>query len=165
MNIFVAKLSPITTGEDLQQLFQEYGRVTSAKVLIDRETGRSKCFGFVEMEDYEEGNNAVNALNGAELHGCMIIVKVARPREASENEERRNRPRVEIGRSNPFKHSENRGRTNNQNGNSRGNNFNKGRERHRPGFSPRQQRGNQPPKMRKPYIKEYTMMELMEDDD
>ncbi len=154
MNIFVAKLSPITTSEDLQQLFQEYGRVSSAKVLIDRETGRSKCFGFVEMEDYTQGEKAVNALNGTELQGSLIIVKVARPREASVNEERRTRPKIQATDRNPFRHSENRGRQNYQSS-----------HKHRPGFSPRQQRGYQQPKMHKPYIKEYTMMELMEDDD
>lgn len=74
-------MSSATTGEDLQTLFEEHGSVTSAKVVIDRETGNSKCFGFVEMEDETEGMNAINALNETEFQGRMIVVKKARPRE------------------------------------------------------------------------------------
>ena len=79
MNIFVAKLSSTTTSEDLQALFSEHG--SSAKVIMDRETGNSKCFGFVEMEDETEGFNAINALNETEFQGRKIVVKKARPRE------------------------------------------------------------------------------------
>ena len=68
MNIFVAKLSSATTGDDLAALFKEHGTVSSAKVIMDRETGNSKCFGFVEMEDDVEAMNAINALNEAEHH-------------------------------------------------------------------------------------------------
>jgi len=81
VNIFVAKMSSATTGEDLEALFGEHGVVTSAKVIMDRETGNSKCFGFVEMEDETEGMNAINALNETEFQGRMIVVKKARPRE------------------------------------------------------------------------------------
>ena len=81
MNIFVAKLSSTTTSEDLQALFSEHGSVSSAKVIMDRETGNSKCFGFVEMEDETEGFNAINALNETEFQGREIVVKKARPRE------------------------------------------------------------------------------------
>ena len=85
MNIFVAKLSSTTTSEDLQALFSEHGSVSSAKVIMDRETGNSKCFGFVEMEDETEGMNAINALNESEFQGRKIVVKKARPREEGEN--------------------------------------------------------------------------------
>lgn len=81
MNIFVAKMSSATTGEDLAALFGEYGSVASAKVIIDKETGNSKCFGFVEMDDETEGMNAINALNDTELQGRTIVVKKARPKE------------------------------------------------------------------------------------
>lgn len=81
MNIFVAKLSSSTTNEDLQDLFSGYGQVSSAKVVFDRETGNSKRFGFVEMPSDEEGDNAIQALDGADFQGSKIVVKVARPRE------------------------------------------------------------------------------------
>ncbi len=75
MNIFVAKLSSTTTSEDLRALFSEHGSVSSAKVIMDKETGNSKCFGFVEMEDETEGFNAINALNETEFQGRKIVVK------------------------------------------------------------------------------------------
>lgn len=80
MNLFVAKLSSSTTGDDLQNLFSQYGEVTSAKVIIDRETGNSKGFGFVEMPNDEEANEAINALNESELDGNQIVVKKANPK-------------------------------------------------------------------------------------
>lgn len=85
MNIFVAKLSSTTTSEDLAALFGEHGTVASAKVIMDKETGNSKCFGFVEMDDDTEGMNAINALNDTELKGRKIVVKKARPKEEGEN--------------------------------------------------------------------------------
>ena len=81
VNIFVAKLSSATTSEDLQALFAEHGSVSSAKVIMDKETGNSKCFGFVEMEDETEGFNAINALNESDFQGRKIVVKKARPSE------------------------------------------------------------------------------------
>lgn len=81
MNIFVAKLSSNTTSDQLQDLFETYGEVASAKVIIDRETGNSKGFGFVEMPSDQEGNEAINELNEKEFNGSTIVVKVARPRE------------------------------------------------------------------------------------
>lgn len=86
MNIFVAKMSSATSSEDLQALFGDFGHVSSAKVIIDRETGNSKCFGFVEMEDETEGMNAINALNETEFQGRKIVVKKARPKEEGERE-------------------------------------------------------------------------------
>ena len=81
MNIFVASLSFSSTDEDLQRLFEQFGTVDSAKVILDRETGRSRGFGFVEMPDDAEGNAAIENLNDADVEGRNIIVKEARPRE------------------------------------------------------------------------------------
>jgi RNA recognition motif-containing protein len=81
MNIFVAKLSPRTTDESLLELFQEFGEVSSAKVIFDRETGNSKGFGFVEMPDDSEALQAIEGLNESEFQGNTIVVKKARPKE------------------------------------------------------------------------------------
>lgn len=79
MNIFVSQLSYGITDADLNDLFKEYGTVNSAKVIMDRETGRSRGFGFVEMAD-AEGQKAIDELNGAEYDGKVISVSVARPK-------------------------------------------------------------------------------------
>ncbi|MCL4128388.1 UNVERIFIED_CONTAM: hypothetical protein GTU68_044667 [Idotea baltica] len=81
MNIFVAKLSYDTEESTLRTLFEQYGAVDSVKVIFDRETGRSKGFGFVEMDDDDAGNQAIEALNDYNLDGRDIVVKKARPRE------------------------------------------------------------------------------------
>jgi RNA recognition motif-containing protein len=81
MNIFVAKLGRDTKGEDLTTLFGEYGEVSSAKVIFDRETGYSKRFGFVEMPNDDEGQAAIDALDGKDFMESTIVVKIARPRE------------------------------------------------------------------------------------
>lgn len=78
-NIFVGSLAWGTTSEGLERAFAQYGVVTSAKVVSDRETGRSKGFGFVEMES--GGDEAIRALNGSDLDGRTIVVNEARPRE------------------------------------------------------------------------------------
>ena len=78
-NIFVGSLAWATTSEGLEQAFAQYGVVTSAKVISDRESGRSKGFGFVEMET--GGDEAIEAMNGADLDGRQIVVNEARPRE------------------------------------------------------------------------------------
>ena len=80
MNIFVAGLSYQISDADLKELFDEYGEVTSAKVITDRETRRSKGYGFVEMAD-ADGERAIEELNGAEYDGRTLSVSVARPRE------------------------------------------------------------------------------------
>ncbi len=80
MNIFVAKLDYGTTSEQLEDLFRQYGDVDSVKVIFDRETGRSKGFGFVEMPSDDEGQDAINALDGTEVDGRNIVVKKAEPR-------------------------------------------------------------------------------------
>jgi RNA recognition motif-containing protein len=81
MNIFVTKLSYDTSSEALQEAFEAYGQVSSAKVITDRDTGRSKGFGFVEMDDDSEARAAIDGLNETELDGRTIIVKEAKPRE------------------------------------------------------------------------------------
>lgn len=80
MNIYVSNLSYDTTSDSLQGLFAEYGEVTSANVITDRETGRSRGFGFVEMPNDAEGQKAIDGLNGTEFEGKTINVNVARPR-------------------------------------------------------------------------------------
>ncbi len=80
MNIFVAKLNFKTTSEDIQALFEQFGTVSSAKVIIDKLTNRSKGFGFVEMPDDDQGFEAINALNETDVDGSTIVVKKARPK-------------------------------------------------------------------------------------
>ena len=79
--LFVGKLSFDTTNDSLQALFATYGTVTSAQVIMDRSTNQSKGFGFVEMEDQTAAQAAINALDGKEFEGRVIVVNVARPRE------------------------------------------------------------------------------------
>lgn len=80
MNIFVAKLSFDTQSEDLRDAFAAYGEVSSANVITDRSTGRSKGFGFVEMDNDQEAMEAIRELNDTELDGRRIVVKKAEPR-------------------------------------------------------------------------------------
>ena len=68
-------------NEDLQQAFEAYGEVSSAKIIMDKFTGRSRGFGFVEMPDDDAAENAINSLNGTDLEGKTISVAEARPRE------------------------------------------------------------------------------------
>ncbi|MDR0845448.1 MAG: RNA-binding protein [Tannerella sp.] len=81
MNIFIAGLSFKVNDADLENLFEEYGTISSAKVITDRQSGRSKGYGFVEMADNEAGAKAIAELNGAEYDGRTISVSEARPRE------------------------------------------------------------------------------------
>lgn len=83
MNIYVANLGFHVGNEELKELFTPYGEVTSAKVITDRETNRSRGFAFVEMTDDSQGEAAINALNGAVVEGRAISVNVARPKEQS----------------------------------------------------------------------------------
>jgi RNA recognition motif-containing protein len=80
MDIFVAKLNHETTGDDLKETFKKFGEVISAKVIIDYQTGRSKGYGFVEMPNEEEANEAINQLNDTELNGNVIVVKKSEPK-------------------------------------------------------------------------------------
>lgn len=80
MNIYVANLSWNTNSDSLQDLFSQFGEVTSAYIINDRETGRSRGFGFVEMPDDEAGQKAIDTLNETDFEGKTISVSVARPR-------------------------------------------------------------------------------------
>ena len=80
MNIYVGNLTYSVTDSDLQEAFEAHGSVDRAKVILDRETGRSRGFGFIEMPNDEEGNTAIEAMNGKELDGRALNVNEARPR-------------------------------------------------------------------------------------
>src|ERR1700761_723587 len=79
--LFVGSLAWATTDDSLKEFFSAAGNVVSANVIVDRETNRSKGFGFVEMSSDEEAKKAVDELNGKELDGRPIVVNEARPRE------------------------------------------------------------------------------------
>ena len=81
MNIFVAKLNFDTRESDLQEAFEAFGAVDSVKIIMDKMSGRSKGFGFVEMPNDDEAQAAINDLNDSELDGRTIVVKKAEPRE------------------------------------------------------------------------------------
>lgn len=85
MNIFVAKLNFKTTSDDLRALFEQFGTVLSAKVITDHETGKSRGFGFVEMESGEAAKVAISELDGAEYQTRTIAVKEATPQERPRN--------------------------------------------------------------------------------
>ena len=80
MNIFVAKLNYRTSSEQLEDLFLNYGEVSTCKIIMDRETGRSKGYGFVEMENDDEARAAIEALNSSEFDGQTIVVKESQPK-------------------------------------------------------------------------------------
>ena len=79
-NIFVGNLDFKATEEGVRSLFERYGAVNSARIMTDRETGRSRGFAFVEMENENEANNAINALNGYNMDGRALNVNEARPK-------------------------------------------------------------------------------------
>jgi len=85
MNIYVSNLGFNVQDEDLREYFEEYGEVTSAKVIMDKFTSRSRGFGFVEMSDNNSAEKAIKELNGAVVEGRSISVTVARPREERPN--------------------------------------------------------------------------------
>jgi RNA recognition motif-containing protein len=80
-NLFIGSLAYATTDDSLKAFFETIGEVTSARVVMDRESGRSKGFGFVEFADEANNNKAVDQLNGKELDGRPINVSLARPKE------------------------------------------------------------------------------------
>ncbi len=84
MNIYVGNLSWSMTDDDLMNLFTQYGSVTSAKILKDKMNGRSKGFGFVEMEDAEAAKTAIANLNETEVQGRKLIVNESQPRQEGE---------------------------------------------------------------------------------
>ncbi len=79
-NIFITNLTTRVGNEDLKEIFEEYGNVSSAKVIMDHYTGKSRGFGFVEMQNDEEAENAIRELNGAILDGKKITVNIAKPK-------------------------------------------------------------------------------------
>ncbi|HRK34078.1 MAG TPA: RNA-binding protein [Candidatus Hydrogenedentes bacterium] len=81
MNIYVGNLSYQATDEDLRSAFSAYGTVTSASVIMDKMTGQSRGFGFVEMASKNEGDAAIEGLNGKDLKGRPLRINEARPRE------------------------------------------------------------------------------------
>ena len=83
MDIYVGNIAYAVTDEDLRTAFGAYGRVESARVVIDRDTGRSRGFGFVEMPNQDEANKAIENLNGTDLKGRPMTVNASRPRDDS----------------------------------------------------------------------------------
>lgn len=83
--LYVGNISFNTSTQELEQSFAEYGSVQSVNIIEDRDTGRSRGFGFVEMSSKEEMQNAISALNGKELDGRTLTVNEARPREERNN--------------------------------------------------------------------------------
>jgi RNA recognition motif-containing protein len=79
-NIFVGNLSFNTSEDELRQMFEAYGQVDRVSIMTDRDTGRSRGFGFVEMTNPEEGDKAIAALNGSQLGGRTLNVNEARPK-------------------------------------------------------------------------------------
>lgn len=79
-NLFVGNLTFATTSSELENLFAEYGEVQSAQVITDRDTGRSRGFGFVEMASSEAAEKAISSLDGRDVSGRQIKVNVAKPR-------------------------------------------------------------------------------------
>ena len=86
MNIYVSHLNFATKDDSLLNLFAEYGEVSSASIIMDRETGRSRGFGFVEMPNDAEGRKAIEALNDTEFEGKVIGVNIARPKTERSND-------------------------------------------------------------------------------
>ncbi len=85
MNIFVAKLNYDTIEDDLRAAFEQFGEVSSCSIAHDKMSGRSKGFGFVEMSNDDEAQNAIEALNETDLDGRTIVVKKAEPRESRDS--------------------------------------------------------------------------------
>ncbi len=88
MNIYVGNLPYSTTPDDLQEVFSAFGEVAAARIVNDRETGRAKGFGFVEMPNDEEAKKAIEALNGNDIGGRKAVVNEARPREPRQFQKR-----------------------------------------------------------------------------
>ena len=80
MNVYVGNLAYSVTGDEIEQVFAAFGEVASAQVVMDRDTGRSRGFGFVEMPNDDEARAAISALSGSDLGGRSITVNEAKPR-------------------------------------------------------------------------------------
>ncbi|HTD94407.1 MAG TPA: RNA-binding protein [Chitinophagaceae bacterium] len=85
MNLYVSNLSFHTSEDELRKMFEEFGGVSSAKIITDRETGRSRGFGFVEMASDDESKKAIQQLNNKEVEGRAMSVSVAREKPRSDN--------------------------------------------------------------------------------
>ena len=85
MNIYVGNLDFKVNENDLKEIFEEYGEVSSAKIITDKFSGRSKGFGFVDMEDNDEANKAIKELNGATYVNREMVVNEARPKKNNYN--------------------------------------------------------------------------------
>lgn len=92
--IYVGNLPFSTTSDALASMFLPFGKVDSSKIITDRETGRSKGFGFVEMSDISEADSAISKLHGADMGGRMLTVNEARPMEKRDNNFRKPAPSV-----------------------------------------------------------------------
>lgn len=84
MNIFVARLDYNVDSDDLRTLFEEYGSVSSSNVIMDQYTGKSRGFGFIEMNNQDEANTAIRELNNTVVQGRSIVVKEAEKRERNQ---------------------------------------------------------------------------------
>ena len=91
MKIYVGNLPYSVTNEDLLDMFKEYGDVEEATIIMDRESGRSKGFGFVDMPNNSDSDRALKGLNGTQLGGRALVVNQARPRESRPRRERSSR--------------------------------------------------------------------------
>lgn len=80
MNIFIANVDFSVSEGELRAHFENYGTVDSLKIITDKETGRSKGYGFAEMPNNDEGLEAISALNGKDINGREIVVKISKPR-------------------------------------------------------------------------------------
>lgn len=89
VKLYVGNLPYSTSDQDLRQMFSSFGNVVSATIISDKYSGRSKGFGFVELEDDAEGERAIQELNGTQVDGRSIVVSVARPKEDRPQGERK----------------------------------------------------------------------------
>lgn len=89
MNMYVSNLGFHVSEDDLRKLFESFGQVSSVKVITDKETGRSRGFGFIEMDSADEANEAMAKLNNKEIEGRMISVSVAKEKTERSNNNRR----------------------------------------------------------------------------
>ena len=87
MKLFVAKLPQNLTSDRLKAMFESYGQVVDAKIIMDRETGKSKCYGFVEMADSDSAKAAIESLNGIQMDGKEILVKESDPVPQQRNDQ------------------------------------------------------------------------------
>lgn len=87
MNIYVANISYRATEEKLKELFEEFGSVDSVRIILDKNTGKSRGFGFIEMPNDAEGKKAITALNGVDFLGRNLVVNEARPKANGRRDE------------------------------------------------------------------------------